>query len=111
MGCSYLYTKLEWHGLEEGSKVIHGWITEDIRLKDLILFPIHKHDHWSLVAIETSTKIVHYYDSIIGRRKSAAAPWMMKNFIEWYYKDKGEETAYREESRDKSGKEKGTGIK
>ena len=95
MGCSYLYTKLEWHGLEEGSKVIHKWITEDIRLKDLILFPIHKHDHWSLVAVETSTKIVHYYDSIIGRRKSAAAPWMMKNFIEWYYKDKGEDVPFR----------------
>ena len=66
MCTTYIYTKLVSHRLKNGMNNIHNWIKEDIRLRDLIFFPIHKDDHWSLIAVETSTKTVNDYDSIIG---------------------------------------------
>ena len=52
MCTTYIYTKLVSHRLEKGMKYIHDWIKEDIRLSDLIFFPIHKIDHWILIPVE-----------------------------------------------------------
>merc|ERR1712142_763439 len=73
------------------------WIKEDVRVKDLISFPIHYEDlaHWSLIAVETSTKTVYYFDSLENPRIYSMAPKIIKRFMEAYYKDKGETVTFR----------------
>ena len=60
--------------VEKGLKHTERWVKEDLRMKDLIFFPIH-HDgrmlHWSLAAVETSTKTVNYFDSLGWERISS----------------------------------------
>ena len=72
--CStYLYSKLDWLGFEDGYRDMNGyrgfkkWITEDLRGKEMIFVPIQKDDHWSLIAVKPKTKLIEYFDSILGR--------------------------------------------
>jgi len=76
-------------------KQTKNWFKEDLREKDLILCPIHRADHWSLVAIDTRTKTVNYLDSLQGSRNISPAPGIMKKFIEKYYRDKGETVKFK----------------
>ena len=56
--CStFLYTQLKTFGLEEGSRRTERWIREDLRDKDFVLFPIHSHQHWSLVVVDIRGKL------------------------------------------------------
>merc|ERR1711874_441307 len=88
--CStYLYTKLHLLGFEQGSRDMKNWIKEDLRRKEMIFVPIQKNDHWSLIAVKPKTKVIEYFDSILGRRKSSDAPRILKQFMEKYYHDKG----------------------
>ena len=91
----FLYHMLDKFGLEEGSNRTKNWIKSDLTKKDLILVPIHKLDHWSLVYIDNHFKTVYYLDSIIGSRKTSGAPGMMKKYIEEYYRRKGEEVTFK----------------
>ena len=92
---TFLFTKLKTFGVEEGMKQTKNWFKEDLREKDLILCPIHRADHWSLVAIDTRTKTVNYLDSLQGSRNISPAPGIMKKFIEKYYRDKGETVKFK----------------
>ncbi|MEL7079400.1 MAG: Ulp1 family isopeptidase, partial [Cyanobacteria bacterium J06582_2] len=93
--CStYLYTKLHWLGFEQGSRDMKNWIKEDLRRKEMIFVPIQKDDHWSLIAVKPKTKVIEYFDSILGRRKSSDAPRILKQFMEKYYHDKGESASF-----------------
>ena len=89
--CStFLFTKLKSLGVEEGYKQTRNWFKEDLRSKDIILFPIGMMDHWSLILVEVKTKTIHYLDSLIGSRRSSPAPGIIRKFMEVYYRDKGE---------------------
>lgn len=90
----FLYKKLQAHGLEEGMRQTQSWFKEDLREKDLIMFPVHEGQHWSLVVVDTKRKSVDYYDSIRGSRKSSPAPRILKTFIENYYRLKGQEVQF-----------------
>ena len=92
---TFFYTKLKTFGVKEGMKQTQNWIKEDLREKDKILCPIHSGDHWSLIAIDTKTRTVHYLDSLQGSRNRSAAPGIMKRFIEKYYRDKGEKASFK----------------
>ena len=93
--CStFLFSKLEWLGFEQGRRDMKDWIKEDLREKEIIFVPIEKDDHWSLIAVKTRTKTVEYFDSILGRRRSSAAPRVLKQFMEKYYQDKGESITF-----------------
>ena len=93
--CStYLYTKLQCLGLEQGSRDMKNWIKEDLRRKEMIFIPIQKDDHWSLIVVKPKTKLIEYFDSILGRRKSSDAPRILKQFMEKYYHEKGESASF-----------------
>ena len=53
---------------------VESWIKEDLENKDIILVPIHKDDHWTLIVFETKLSLITYYDSIVGTRRTTNAP-------------------------------------
>ena len=92
---TFLYTQLKTFGLTEGCKRTRRWIKEDLTKKDFILFPIHNHDHWSLVVVEIRGRVVHYLDSINGSRYNSSAPGMIRKYMEKLHERKGEEVRYK----------------
>ena len=92
---TFLFTKLKAFGVEVGMEQTQNWFKEDLREKEVILCPIHRADHWSLVAIDTRTKTVNYLDSLQGSRRTSPAPGIMKKFIEKYYRGKGEKVNFK----------------
>ena len=92
---TFVYEVLDRLGLEEGEIKMKNWFQEDLREKDLIICPINKSLHWSMIIIEMQKKSIHYFDSLRGSRRASAAPKMMKRFIENYVKKKGEEATFR----------------
>ena len=64
-----------------GYRGMMKWITEDLRGKEMIFVPIQKDNHWSLIVVKPKTKSIEYFDSILGRRKSTAAPGLKKQFM------------------------------
>merc|ERR1712240_909085 len=71
---TFFYTQLSTFGLEEGSRRTQDWIKDDLREKDWIFCPIHRYDHWTLIAVEISTRTIHYLDSLVGSRNKSPAP-------------------------------------
>ena len=97
----YFYKAFDQRSFDEAYKETERWNRKtDLRKCDIILCPIHKHDHWSLVSIDTRLRTVEYYDSIIGKRRSSNAPRIMKMFIEEYYKRAGDAKVFRIRIRD-----------
>ena len=68
---------------------VESWIKEDLENKDIILVPIHKNDHWTLIVFETKLSLITYYDSIVGTRRTTNAPRVMKSFFTQLWKKKG----------------------
>ena len=92
--CSQLYTMIGWRGLEETMNVYRR---DDLRMKELIFFPIHNDQlfHWSLIVVETSTKVVYYFDSIPNARIYSQAPRIIKKYMEKYYENRGEKVFFK----------------
>ena len=85
---THAYTWLEQDYNRNFSQVTR-WFTENIEDIDLILAPIHRADHWSLVAVDLGKEVLSYYDSIYGSRKRSNGPKMIKKFLEQYCQSKG----------------------
>ena len=92
---TFFYTQLSTFGLEEGSRRTQDWIKDDLRRKDWIFCPIHRHDHWTLIAIEIPTKTIHYLDSIVGSRNKSPAPGLFLRYMEAYFRKLGEEVRFK----------------
>ena len=90
---THLYTATVMQGLKHTA----WWVKEDLRMKDLIFFPIHNERmfHWSLIAVETSTKTVNYFDSLERERIFSPAPKTIKQFMEKHYRDRGETVTFK----------------
>ena len=90
---THLYTATVMRGI----RLTVRWVKEDLRMKDLIFFPIHNERmvHWSLIAVETSTKTVNYFDSLERERIFSPAPKIIKQFMEMHYKDRGETVTFK----------------
>ena len=94
--CSvFLFKQLSKFGLEEGCRRTSNWIKEDITMKDMVLFPIHSGQHWTLVVVEPDKKVVQYLDSLTVSRGFSSAPRLVKAFMERRHREKGEEVEYR----------------
>ena len=65
------------------------WFHEDLTGMEMLLVPIHKANHWSLVVIDIRKAVLYYYDSIQGNRRRSNAPRVMKKFVEHYSRMKG----------------------
>ena len=70
------------------SKVM-SWCNEDLTGMEMLLIPIHKADHWSLVVVDVRRETLSYYDSIGGNRRRSNAPKVMRKFVEQYWRHKG----------------------
>ena len=68
---------------------VESWIKEDLERKDIVLVPIHKEDHYSLVVFDTKKSLITYHDSIIGTRRTSNAPRVMKRFFTQLWEKKG----------------------
>ena len=90
---TFVYNILDEDGLEEGEKRMEGWLKVDLRTKDLLICPINKNHHWTMIIIDTKRKRIDYFDSLRGSRKASGAPKMMKRFVESYYRKRGEKEA------------------
>merc|ERR1739840_7953 len=51
--------------------------------------------HWILVAVETSTKTLNYFDSLERERIFSPGPRKVKKFMEKHYKDRGETVTFK----------------
>ena len=97
---TFLYLKLDKFGLEEGMRQTGNWVQKDLREKELVMFPVHKSDHWTLVVVDMRTRTVHYLDSIRGSRRTSAAPRLIKGYMEAYCKAAGEAMTFKVKIRD-----------
>ena len=70
-------------------------VLKGLRKEDWVFCPIHRCDHWTLIAIEIATKTIHYLDSLVGPRNKSPAPGMFLKYMEAYYKDRGEEASFK----------------
>ena len=68
---------------------VESWIKEDLESKDIVLVPIHKQDHYSLVVFDTKKPPITYHDSVLGTRRTRNAPGVMKRFFTELWKQKG----------------------
>ena len=91
---THSYTGLD-SNFEENFEKVSSWIKEDITEKDLILVPIHKHSHWSLITFNVKEKIMMYHDSILGTRKTSNALKIMAKFFTKYWANRGLEISIK----------------
>ena len=92
--CSQLYTGIVWRGQEATLDV---YKRGDLRTNELIFIPIHNDQlfHWSLIVVETSTRVLYYFDSIPRERIYSPAPRIIKKYMERYYDIRGEKISFK----------------
>ena len=78
---THAYSWLE-ADFERNFPKVSRWCIRDITSMDMILVPIHKADHWSLVVVDIAKETLSYYDSIYGNRRRSNAPRVVKRFME-----------------------------
>ena len=86
--------KLLDENFETGYERTRNWIKEDLTLKDMILVPIHRFSHWTLVAVDMEQLTISYYDSILGSRRTSNAPKIIKKHLEKYCREMGKEKSF-----------------
>ena len=86
----HAYTGLD-EDFERNFEAVASWIKEDLEEKDMIFIPINKLEHWSLVVFRVKEKLLTYYDSILGTRKTSNALKKMKRFFTKYFTIKRKE--------------------
>ena len=84
---THTYSWLE-ENYDRNFPVVSRWC-KNITDMNMILVPIHKADHWSLVVVDLGREILSYYDSIAGNQKRSNAPKVIKKFIEHLWRRKG----------------------
>ena len=92
---AHFYKVLDRDGIIEGMRSTRNWIKYDLRMMEVILVPIHKSHHWSLVLIDVQEHTIHYLDSLEGSRNTSQAPGVMKQFMEAYHRERGEDVQYK----------------
>ena len=85
---THTYSWLE-EDYDRNFPLVLRWFHEDLTEMEVLLVPIHKANHWSLVVIDIRKASLFYYDSIQGNRKRSSAPRVCKKFIEHYARMKG----------------------
>ena len=91
----YFYQRYDLLDFDTAYSQTKSWVKEDLRNKEFIIIPIHKSDHYSLICVDIGASIIHYFDSIVGGRKTSQAPRVMKRFMEKYYEERGERRVFK----------------
>ena len=86
--------KLLDENFETGYEKTRNWIHEDLTQKEIILVPIHRLSHWSLVTVDMKELTISYYDSILGSRRTSNAPKIIKKHMETYCREKGKDITF-----------------
>ena len=97
----HLYTGLDLNYTLNAEKY-SGWIKEDLEKVDIILIPVNKTDHWSLLAMEVKKMELTLHDSIMGSRKTSNAPRIIKKFLQDHWARKGKEVKIRTKIEEKA---------
>ena len=63
---TFFYTKLSISGYQG---VCNWKITTELFKKRLLMFPVHLHNHWCLVAVDVNCKTISLYDSLNNSAK------------------------------------------
>ena len=102
----HAYTGLDLNFEDNINKVLR-WIRKvDLGEKDLILIPINKREHWSLVTYKVKEKVLTYHDSILGTRNTSNALKVMEKFLVRYFSLKGKEVAITKKIEEKASLQK-----
>ena len=75
---TFFYTKLSTSGYQG----VHNWKrTSQLFEKRLLMFPVHLHNHWCLVAVDISYRTISLYDSLAKGNTSARPMDIIENFL------------------------------
>ena len=96
----HAFRKLEQDFEENFQLIADRWVKEDLTMQDIVLIPIYKDDHWSLVKVSIKDKKLEYYDSIVARRHTSNALRILKKFFDLYFERKGKEGQFQKETVD-----------
>ena len=66
---TFVYNVLDEDGLEEGERRMEGWFKIDLRTKDLIICPINKNLHWTIIILDINRKRINCEEEINFRIK------------------------------------------
>ena len=72
---TFFYTKLSISGYQG---VCNWKITTELFKKRLLMFPVHLHNHWCLIAVDVNCKTISLYDSL---NTSARPMDIVENFL------------------------------
>ena len=89
----YMFTKLE-RNFKESFEQLFRWIKTDLTDYDIILVPIHKNSHWTLISCVVKERKLYYYDSVVGSRGCSNAPRIMRKFMEEYFQRRDKPGAF-----------------
>ena len=85
---TYAFVRLEENFEDAYETITQRWINKDLTEMDLVLVPIHKIDHWTLLIVCVKERKIEYYDSMIGTRNNSSAPRVFKRFFKRYFEEK-----------------------
>ena len=91
---SFAFKMLE-SNFEYGYDRIKNQIKEDLTESDIVLVPIHKDDHWTLISVVIRERKIEYYDSILSTRYYSNAPKVFKNFFNRYFAEKNKDAGFK----------------
>ena len=91
---SFAFKMLE-SNFEYGYDRIKNQIKEDLTESDIVLVPIHKDDHWTLISVVIRERKIEYYDSILSTRHYSNAPKVFRNFFNRYFAEKNKDAGFK----------------
>ena len=68
---------------------------EDLTESDIVLVPIHKDDHWTLISVVIKERKIEYYDSILSTRNYSKAPKVFRTFFNRYFEEKHKQAGFK----------------
>ena len=91
---SFAFKRLE-SNFENGYDIIKRQTKEDLTESDIVLVPIHKDDHWTLISVIIKERKIEYYDSILATRNYPNAPKVFRNFFNRYFEEKHKDAGFK----------------
>ena len=91
---SFAFVRLE-NNFENGYETIKNQTKEDLTESDIVLVPIHKNDHWTLISEVIKERKIEYYDSILSTRNYSNAPKVFRNFFNRYFEEKHKDAGFK----------------
>ena len=91
---SFAFVRLE-NNFEDGYETIKNQTKDDLTESDIVLVPIHKDDHWTLISVVIKERKIEYYDSILSTRNYSKAPKVFRMFFNRYFEEKHKQAGFK----------------